>query len=49
MPDGDSIEERGSIHDSLNSYVWQSGKLRGIVVGEESVAELKKIAGIVKS
>ena len=49
MPDSNLVESRLATHDVLNSYVWQSGNLRGIVVGEENELELKKIADLVRS
>lgn len=48
MPDDDTtIQAHFTQHDLLNSYVWQSGKLRGIVVAEESSEVLEGIAKLV--
>jgi len=49
MPDGEAIESKYSEHALLNSYVWQSGKLRAIVVAEEESAALLEIANLVDS
>lgn len=47
MPDDANAQAQFTQHDLLNSYVWQSGKLRAIVVAEEDSAVLKDIAKLV--
>lgn len=47
MPDDAKIQAQFTQHELLNSYVWQSGKLRAIVVAEEDSAVLEGIAELV--
>jgi len=47
MPDGADLKGMFTKHELLNSYVWQSDELRGIVVAEEPQDVLKGIAQLV--
>lgn len=48
MPDNVEIKPQFIKHNLLNSYIWHSGKLRGIVVAEEESAVLRGIASLVE-
>jgi len=49
MPDTETVDSKYTEHELLNSYIWQSGKLRAIVVAQEDSETLKKIANLVGS
>lgn len=46
MPDESTLTAKFTQHELLNSYVWQSGKLRAIVVAEEDAAQLGVISSL---
>ena len=47
MPDAQTVDSKYTEHELLNSYIWQSGRLRAIVVAEEDSAALLEIASLV--
>ena len=49
MPDTEVIDSQYREHALLNSYVWQSGKLRAIVVAQENSDAMIRIANLVGS
>ena len=49
MPESETVFSKYTEHELLNSYVWQSDKLRAIVVAEEDSTALLKIASLVGS